>query len=66
MSTASVMVAAIDAALLALVTNRVASYDLNSVSYTYNDITKLKDLRKYYAGLSRSSGSRVRLADISG
>lgn len=65
MSAAS-MVIAIDAAILALVGNKVAAYDIEGVSYTYQDITKLQNLRKYYAGLARSAGSRRRLADISG
>jgi len=62
---AATILAAIDAAIEALVTNKVSSYTVEDVTYDYNDLTKLRELRQYYSGLARTSGSRRRLGDIS-
>jgi len=59
------MVTAIDAAILALITNKVASYDVEGTAYRYHDLDKLRAMHKHYAAIARSSGSRFRLADIS-
>jgi len=66
MPTASAIVTAIDTAILALVANKIASYTVDGVTFTYENISDLRDLRTYYARLGRTAGSRRRLADISG
>jgi len=67
MTAAADMVSAIDTAILALVTNRIAAYNVSGVSYTYADLGKLRELRRYYAALAaRSAGRAVRVADVRG
>jgi len=52
MSTASDMVTAIDAAILAITTNKTESYEIEGVRYTALKITELRDLRKYYQNIA--------------
>jgi len=66
MATASEILSAIDTAILSLVQNKISSYELNGVRYEYNDLDKLRRLRKDFKAASRTTRSIMRPANISG
>jgi hypothetical protein len=49
MSAASIAVAAIDTAILSIVSKQVSSWSLDGVVYTAQDLDKLREMRDYYA-----------------
>ena len=61
------LLTAVNAAIYNLLTNKISSYDLNGISYTYHNLDDLKKLRaELKKEAAAGSGSSIRLADISG
>ena len=56
---------AIDAAILALVTGKIASYSVGGQTFTYQTLDELKKTRAYYARLTaRASDDGRRVAEV--
>jgi len=66
MATASELLAAVNAAILALITNKVESYEIEGVNYHYIDLDKLRIMRKELQAETRTTANTIRLADVSG
>ena len=65
MATASDTVNAIDAAILALVTGKIASYTVGGQTFTYQTLPDLRRIREFYARLAaRGSDSGRRVAEV--
>jgi len=65
MATASELLTAVNEAIRALSTNKVQSYEVEGVSYTYFDLDKLRTMRKELQAECRTTGGTIRLADVS-
>ena len=64
--TAAELLTAVNAAILALLTRRVKSYSIAGTSYTYHDVGELRTLRAELRKETRTAGSTIRVADVSG
>ena len=62
MATATEQVAAIADAIAVILAGGVSSYTIGGVAVTRLDLGKLRDLRRYYASLARSSEARSPLS----
>jgi len=63
--TAAELLVAVNAAILALITGKVKSYNIEGTGFTYNDLQELKDMRKQLQAECRPTGSTIRLGDVS-
>jgi len=63
--TAAELLTAVNAAILALVTNKIKAYTINGVSYQYHQLPELKEMRKQLQLECRTAGNTIRLADVS-
>jgi hypothetical protein len=66
MSTASDIVAAIDAAILSGVSGPGQIRSADGRMITYRSLQELMELRKFYARAAKTGGGSVRLGDVSG
>ena len=66
MATATELLAAVDAAILALMTSKIAEYQIGEIKYRYHDLGVLREWRKELKAETRSAGSRIRLANMGG
>ncbi len=60
------LLAEVDTAISALVTNRIKEYELDGVHYTYNTLSELRLLRADLLKQARTSSNMMRPVDISG
>ncbi len=63
--TASELLTAVNAAILALITKKIESYTIVDVTYHYNDLDKLRAMRKELQKECRTTSNTIRLADVS-
>ena len=66
MATAATLLTAVESAIEALLTRRVAEYQIGSVRYRYEDLATLRDFRRELKAETRAAGSRIRLANLGG
>ena len=64
--TASELLTAVNAAILALVTNKAKSISVGERTFVYNDLNELRQMRKQLRTECGSTSGTIRLADISG
>lgn len=63
--TAAELLTAVNAAILDLVSGNVQSVSINNRSWTYQDLSKLRDMRKQLQMEVREPSSTIRLGDVS-
>ncbi len=63
---ASTLLTAVDTAITALLSRKVASYSIDGVSFRYQDLDTLRRMRKDLLKQARSSRNIMRPVDYSG
>ena len=64
--TAAELLVAVNAAILALITGKVKSYNIEGTGFTYNQLDELRDMRKQLQAECRPTSSTIRLGNVSG
>ena len=66
MATAAEILTAVNDAILALIQDKVSSISFNGRTYVYQDLDKLRAMRKELRKETRTVSNEIRVADISG